>query len=113
MKTVATAVTLAVPEGPDGAAVILHPSPVEADGAKSVHVLGFTSDEKLLLAESKGAFSPEEWDRVLEIGQRVCCRRQGAGLDETMGEGGIESASLADFMRATMEAKTAADLHWK
>ncbi|KAI9171620.1 Exosome complex component RRP46 [Paramyrothecium foliicola] len=113
MKSIATAVTLAIPREGEGDAIILHPSPVEANQAKSVHVVGFTSDEELLLAESKGAFSPDEWDKVLQTGQRLCCRRQGAGLDETMGDGGIESASIADFMRAAMEAKSAADLHWK
>jgi exosome complex component RRP46 len=113
MKTIAAAATFAIPEEADGNAIILHPSTVEADRAKSVHVLGFTSDEELLLAESKGSFSPDEWNKVLEIGQRVCCRRQGTGLEETMEDSSIESASILDFMRAALKAKTAADLHWK
>ena len=86
---------------------------VQVDNAKSVHVLGFTSDDELLLAESSGSFSTEEWDKVLETGQRVCCQGRNAGLDTAMADDSTESASIRRFIRSVMETKTAADLHWK
>lgn len=112
LKGIATAITLAIPDG-EGSEITVDPTIVEADRAKSVHVLGFTSDNKLLLLESEGAFSVEELNKVLETGQRVCGQRQGSEADTVMGDGGIESRSIKDFIRSAMETKVAADLHWK
>lgn len=112
LKTMATATIVAIPEGEDDG-IIVDPTIVEVDRAKSVHVLGFTSDKELLLTESEGSFSVDQWTKVLETAQHICCESQGSGLDTAMGDGGIESQSIKDFIRATMETKVAADLHWK
>jgi len=111
LKTIATAAIVAIPAG--NGDVIVDPTIVEVDRAKSVHVLAFTSDKELLLSESEGSFSVDEWTKVLESAQRLCCETRGSGLDTAMGGGGIESQSIQDFIRATMETKVAADLHWK
>lgn len=109
LKTIATATLLAISEGSGD--IIVGPTAVEASRATSVHAVGFTSDEELLLAESEGSFSPEEWGKVLREGERICCQQ--VGEDTAMGDSGLESASIKDFIRAAMEAKVAADLHWK
>lgn len=112
LKTIATAVTLAI--GPDEASgLVVDPTMVQVDNAKSVHVLGFTADDELLLAESYGSFSTEEWDQVLETGQRICCQGHSSELDTDMTDGPAGSASIRRFIRSVMETKTAADLHWK
>ncbi|OAQ91814.1 ribosomal protein S5 domain-containing protein [Purpureocillium lilacinum] len=112
LKTIATAVTLAI--GPDEASgLVVDPTMVQVDNAKSVHVLGFTADDELLLAESYGSFSTEEWDQVLETGQRICCQGRSSELDTDMTDGPAGSASIRRFIRSVMETKTAADLHWK
>lgn len=101
LKETATATTVAVPEQGD---MIVEPTPVEAARARSVHVLGFTGGGELLLAESEGSFTAEEWALVLERGQARCAE----GGDDDMSGGRV-----GEFVRATMRAKTAADLAWK
>ncbi|KAJ6789612.1 hypothetical protein PWT90_07326 [Aphanocladium album] len=118
LKTIATAVTLAIPvaEGQQGSSgsIIVDPSTRDADTAKSLHVLGYTSDDELLLAESQGAFTVEEWETVLKTGQEVCCQAAEQGLEDTAMTGsGFESASIRAFVRSVMETKIAADLSWK
>lgn len=117
LKLLATATTLAIPAAAEGR-IVVEPSAVEASRARSVHALGFTSDDELLLAESEGAFSPEEWARVLEAGERVCCRTSRDGGDERMEDGGdsggiTQSASVRDFIRSVTEGKLAEDLAWR
>ncbi|KAH7319956.1 hypothetical protein B0I35DRAFT_224285 [Stachybotrys elegans] len=119
LKGIATAVTLAMAEGEDGQRIVVSPTIKQAQDAKSVHTLGFTSRDELLLSESRGSFTLEEWQEILDIGQRVCCQHQQAGLetDVDMGEAGAAetaaSVSIRDFIRSAMETKTAGDLHWK
>jgi len=111
LKTIATATLLAIPQ--DSGDITVDPTAVEASRAGSVHVLGFTTDEELLLAESEGSFTPEEWSKVLKEGERICCQRRG-GEDTTMGDDGLETtASIREFIRSVMETKVAADLYWK
>ena len=118
LKTIATAVTLAIPAADSGSSgIVVDPSTREADTAKSLHVLGYTSGEdELLLAESQGAFTVDEWETVLRTGQDVCCRAAQRGLEEedtAMTGSGLESASIRAFIRSVIETKTAADNSWK
>ncbi|KAF5676931.1 RRP46-like protein [Fusarium heterosporum] len=112
LKTIAAATLLAIPEE-EGKDVIVDPTAVDIDHAKSVHVLAFTSPETLLLSESEGAFSPDEWAKVLELGQRICCEHQKPGFDTAMSGDDVESKSIRQFIRSAMEAKVAEDLYWK
>lgn len=95
---------------------MVDPSTREADTARSLHVLGYTSSgDELLLAESQGAFTVDEWEAVLRTGQDVCCRAAQRGPDEdtAMAGSGLESASIRTFIRSVMETKIAADNSWK
>jgi len=112
LKSIATATTLAIPSSDDGS-ITVEPSARDAETANSLHVLGFTSGNELLLAESQGSFTVEEWDKVLEAGQRVCCQSQDQNFDTAMAGSGLESASIKAFLRSAMETKIAGDLHWK
>lgn len=84
-----------------------------------MHVLAFTSDGSLLLAESQGDFTIGEWDDVYAAAQRICCESgRKAGLDMVMGdddddEDERDGPDMRQFLRSTMEAKVEADLHWK
>ena len=113
MKEIATATVLAISAGDGDGKIKVDPTIAEASGASSLHILGFTSNNELLLAESEGSFTAEEWSQVLQAGQRVCCQQRGTSLDTAMGNDGVEPGSIRDFMRSVMETKTAADLHWK
>ena len=113
LKVIATSAVLAIPaDGQEG--IVVDPSTVQVSQAKSVHALGFTSDNELLLLESEGAFSPEELAKVLEAGEQVCCRTsRGQGKDADTAMGGLESASVEDFIRSVMQSKLAEDLAWR
>ncbi|UKZ53700.1 hypothetical protein TrVGV298_007497 [Trichoderma virens] len=112
LKTVASATCLAITNA-DGSTVKVDPTPAEIDQARSVHVLGFTANRDLLLAESEGSFSAEEWDTVLQTAEKVCCRSQEAENDAEMGGYGAESENVQQFMRSVLEAKAAEGLHWR
>ncbi|KAM4059639.1 3' exoribonuclease family protein [Hirsutella rhossiliensis] len=112
LKTIATATTLAMGvDGKDG--ILVDPSLAEADKARSIHVLGFTSDDELLLAECSGSFTVQEWDKILEAGRSVCCQGPDLGPDTAMAAGGLESQSIKAFIRSTMETKVSTGLYWK
>lgn len=114
LKAIAAATLLAISrDESDNVNIIADPTAVEVDKAKSVHVLGFTSQDELLLVESEGAFSPQEWTKILERGQRICCQHQQTGLDTAMADGDLEPSSMKDFIRSVMETKVAKDLYWK
>lgn len=112
LKAIATAVTLAIRDDDQGS-VVIEPTAVEARRARSVHVLGFNSDNELLLAESEGQFGEDELKAVLETGERVCCLSRAPDADTLMEDGGAESISIRDFMRSALQSKIARDLYWK
>lgn len=112
LKTVASATCVAITND-DGSSIKVDPTPAEINHARSVHVLGFTADRDLLLAESEGSFSADEWDSVLQTAERVCCRSQETGNDAEMGGYGAESENVQQFMRSVLEAKAAEGLHWR
>ncbi|KAH7022758.1 ribosomal protein S5 domain 2-type protein [Ilyonectria destructans] len=111
LKAIAAATVIAIPD--DNTDVIVDPTAVEADRARSLHVLGFTSQDELLLSESEGSFTVDEWNKVLELGQRICCQHQQPGLDTAMAGDNHESRSMKEFIRSVIAAKTADDLYWK
>ncbi|PNY23712.1 Exosome complex component rrp46 [Tolypocladium capitatum] len=110
---IATATTLAVGvEGSDDD-IVVDPGMAEADKAQSMHVLGFTSDDELLMVESAGSFTAEEWGKILQTGQRICCQDHDSGLDTAMSGDGLQSQSIRAFVRSVIRTKTSADLYWK
>ncbi|KAI5466802.1 ribosomal protein S5 domain 2-type protein [Mariannaea sp. PMI_226] len=111
LKAIASATLIAIPQ--DGKDFIVDPTAVDSDRAKSVHVLGFTSQDELLLSESEGSFTADEWTKVLALGQRVCCQHEQTGVDTAMAGDNQESESMRDFIRSVMRAKVAEDLYWK
>jgi exosome complex component RRP46 len=92
------------------------PTPQQLQEAQSVHVFAFTSQDGLLLAESEGDFTFDEWTDVCQTARRICC---GIGVENTTLDadmGGREAdigSDLRHFVRATAEAKVADDLEWK
>ncbi|CAM1507061.1 Fc.00g067020.m01.CDS01 [Cosmosporella sp. VM-42] len=112
LKAIAAATVLAIPED-EGKDIIVDPSAVDADRAKSLHALSFTSQDELLFAESEGSFSVDEWTKILELGQRICCQQPQSGVDTTMAGSSIESIGMKNFIRSVMETKVAADVYWK
>jgi exosome complex component RRP46 len=111
LKSIATATTLAISAGSNS--LVIDPSTEEAASAESLHALAFTSHDELLLAESSGSFSIQDWDKILEMGQHICCRHEASGLDSVMSSDLPQSQSVKTFIRSVMQIKAATDLHWK
>lgn len=124
MRTTATATSVAVL--PD-ATLVVDPSPRELSQARSLHVLGFTTpshegeEGELLLVESEGGFTLQEWNAVLTKGRQACCQagliaqQMQHGLDLVLDDAdrSEDGTDMHHFIRSTMEARVAADLSWK
>ena len=81
--------------------------------ASSVHVMAFTSHGDLLVAESEGDFTLQDWEAVHDAAKAICCddsNTSGDMGDEGMGE---KNGSLMMFVKSTLEDKIESDLHWK
>ncbi|KAK3942196.1 hypothetical protein QBC46DRAFT_362848 [Diplogelasinospora grovesii] len=117
MKATATSSAVAVVLQDDGAKkMVVDPSPRDIESAQSVHALIFTSHDELLLAESEGDFTVQDWDQAYEVAYNVCCQAEAkkAGTDMMIDDDNDASGSdMRHFIRSTMESKVAADLHWK
>jgi exosome complex component RRP46 len=101
----------------DGAArkVIQHPTIHQIQTASSIHVLGFTSQGDLLVVESEGNFAMEDWDDVYEAGKTICCDDPTNSNDHEMLEDEVneKSRGMQMFVKSALQAKVAANLHWK
>ncbi|KAI9053517.1 hypothetical protein LZ554_002472 [Drepanopeziza brunnea f. sp. 'monogermtubi'] len=103
-----TSVYLALtPEG-----IISNPTPLQSQSASSNHVLAFTSNGDLLVAESEGSFTLKDWEGVCEAGKAICCDNSGAHGDYAMGDD-EKDVSLSVFLKSTLEEKIKTDLQWK
>jgi exosome complex component RRP46 len=77
-------------------------------------VFAFASDRRLLLNESDGAFSYEEWEEACEMAEEVCCRDEGGvslggeGMDI---DGGSEN--LEKWLREVVRRKVEWEQRWK
>lgn len=111
LKATSTSVTIALLSNDGSTKIVVDPSPREVSNARALHVLAFTSQDDLLLAESEGAFSLAEWDEVVATARDACCQRHNAGLDTIMGK--TQSTDMRHFIRSAMEAKVASDFQWK
>ncbi|GAB1310095.1 exosome non-catalytic core subunit rrp46 [Madurella fahalii] len=115
MRATATATAVAIVRQDGVIKTVVDPSPREIETAQSVHVLAFTSQDELLLAESEGDFTVKEWDNVYETAKRICCGSAPIreGDEMTLEDEDADGRDMRHFVRSTVESKVAADLHWK
>jgi exosome complex component RRP46 len=90
--------------------VIRNPTILQSQGANSVHVLAFTSRGDLLVAESEGSFTMDDWDSIYEAGREICCDNPNTNENMAVDE---QSGGMMLFVKSTAQAKVAADLLWK
>ncbi|KAI0194544.1 hypothetical protein F4808DRAFT_336824 [Astrocystis sublimbata] len=94
--------------------LVTNPTARQIEQSRSFHVLAFTSQNELILAESEGCFSIAEWDDVYSAAHRQCCTSVPTDdTDTLMDEGLPAGADLKRFVRSTVEQKTDSDLYWK
>ncbi|KAK0632111.1 hypothetical protein B0T14DRAFT_416643 [Immersiella caudata] len=116
MRATATSAIVAVMTQDGASRLVAHPSPREIEAAQSVHVLAFTSQDGLLLAESEGDFTVKEWDDVYDTAKKICCKSgatKGEGIEMVLDEQEDSGPDMRQFLRSALETKVAADLHWK
>jgi exosome complex component RRP46 len=112
LSTVLTATLIAIGADGNSETLIRNPNLTEYENAKSIHVLAFTSQGDLLLAESQGSFDLEDWDKVYETAKKLCLSEQ----EDADMQGGVsldaKTGSMLGFVKSVMEEKVAQDLHW-
>ncbi|TQS38975.1 hypothetical protein Golomagni_00508 [Golovinomyces magnicellulatus] len=83
--------------------VIQNPSIFEAQAADSVHVFAFTCHGDLLLAESEGVFTLENWNSVYKAAKEICCSEETGGKTE----------NIANYIKSNLQSQIAISLGWK
>ncbi|KAI0442242.1 hypothetical protein F4803DRAFT_379448 [Xylaria telfairii] len=113
MTATLTSTSLAIVSEDGRRQIVANPTTREIEQSQSFHVLAFTSQNELILAESEGAFTMKEWDDIYSAARGQCCT---STIDDTgmlMDEGLPTGADSKHFIRSTVEQKTASDLYWK
>ncbi|GAW15986.1 hypothetical protein ANO14919_054080 [Xylariales sp. No.14919] len=114
MTATLTSTSLAIISEDGRQQTITNPTARQIEQSQSFHVLAFTSQNELLLAESEGTFTMKEWDDVYSAAYGQCCTTAAVGdTDTLMDEGLPTDAGLMRFVRSTVEQQTASDLYWK
>ncbi len=72
MRATATSTVVAVLADGAGSRIVADPSPLEVERCQSLHVFAFTSHDELLLAESEGDFSWQDWEEAHSTAKRIC-----------------------------------------
>jgi exosome complex component RRP46 len=89
-----------------------YPTPTAILESSSIHVFSFSSSGDPLLAESEGEFSIDEWDKVFNLAQELCCGHVEGKNDGMMEiDGGRQSTQ--SFLVDTISKKVEIDLKWK
>lgn len=111
MKTVLGAVMIGVTKSGD---ILGQPDAWERSICESLHVFGFTANGKLVLAESEGRFTVDEWEQGQALGQRMVIGQEAEEGDAIMNgnQEGLEGGSLINMLRQTIEARVARDERW-
>ena len=93
---------------------------LRAKPIRSVHVFAFSGDRRLLLNESDGKFSYEEWVEVCERAEELCCGEEddegGVKLGEGEGmevDGQQQEESLEQWLREVIRKKVEWEQRWK
>ena len=94
--------------------IIYEPSPKQIDTASSLHVLNISSNDRILVSESQGAFDLGTWESVVEEGIRICRgitktkdRRDDVSMDSD------ENDDLESMLRRVVGGKVTKDHKWK
>lgn len=112
LKGIATSVIVALPSDDSGSEAISDPSPLQANEASSLHLLGFTTQGTLLLAESEGNFTDMGWMSAVDVGRKLCNdQMQAEAGDATDDE--ERQPGMARVLRSITEAKVAAEANWR
>jgi exosome complex component RRP46 len=87
---------------------------LELQQADSTHVLAFSSQRELLVAESEGAFTVDEWDLIHDAAERICCGAVDTDANAMRDlDDNDTPVSMKDFITSTLQENVATGLYWK
>lgn len=90
---------------------------LRAKPIRSTHVFAFSGDRRLLLNESDGKFSYEEWEEACEMAEEACCKEEeqgGVSLGDNMEiDGAVQSQNLEKWLREVVRRKVEYEQRWK
>ncbi|KAF1921428.1 hypothetical protein BDU57DRAFT_510235 [Ampelomyces quisqualis] len=117
LSTTLAALVVAIPSASEPLVSPTATQLMRAAPIKSVHVFAFSRNRRLLLNESEGAFTHEEWDEACEMAEDVCCGEEDGGgvrLGDAMDVDGEEGReNLEKWLRAVVRAKVEREQRWK
>ncbi|KAH6641986.1 hypothetical protein C7974DRAFT_93213 [Boeremia exigua] len=121
LSTTLTSVLVAYPSSTmKNSTPLLSPTANELLRAKpirSTHVFAFSGDRRMLLNESDGKFSYDEWEEACEMAEEVCCKEEGQGgvsLGDSMEiDGAVQSQNLEKWLREVVRKKVEYEQRWK
>ena len=115
LSTVLTSALVAIPSASSSSLVFPTANQLlRAKPIRSAHVFAFSGDGRLLLNESDGVFSPQEWDEAAETAEEVCCKEEGGvGLGEGMEVDGKEGENLDAWLRQVVMDKVKWETRWR
>jgi exosome complex component RRP46 len=114
LRTTITSALVVIPAASSASPLVI-PSAKDifrAKPIKSTHVFAFSGDRQLLLNESEGEFSYEEWDDACEQAEEVCCKEGGVGLADAM-QVDEPSENLEAWLREVVKQKVDEEQRWK
>lgn len=90
---------------------------LRAKPIRSTHVFAYSGDRRLLLNESDGKFSYEEWEEACEMAEEVCCKEEdqgGVSLGDSMEvDGAVQGQNLEKWLREVVRRKVEYEQRWK
>lgn len=94
---------------------------MRAKPVRSVQVFAFSGKKKMLLNESEGKFTYEEWAEASELAENLCCgedEEEEGGIRLGDGEamdidGQAQSQSLEKWLREVVRKKVEHEQRWK
>ena len=87
---------------------------LRAKPIRSVHVFAYSGEGDLILNESDGSFSYDEWEEAAELAEEVCCKEDGGvDLGEGMQVDGREGQNLENWLRTVIRNKVQHEQRWK
>ncbi|KAF2466067.1 uncharacterized protein BDR25DRAFT_269156 [Lindgomyces ingoldianus] len=118
LSTTLTSVLVAIPASKSSKPIapLLAPTAddlLRARPIRSTHVFAFSGNRKLLLNESHGVFTYEEWDEACEMAEEVCCKdKGGVGLNEGVEVDGSQ-VNLDEWLRSVVKRKVEVEQRWR
>ena len=95
-------------------AMAMQPSGKQIKLASSIHVLAFSSHGDLLVVESEGEFTIDEWDEIHQNARLICHGEEGEESESEDVSMKVDDVSeLGTVLKDAVKRKVAKEQRWK